>query len=121
MQKDEDAELNIISSGSELQLAVQAAQDLDQLGIKVNVVSMPCLDKFLEADLEYQNKVIQKDLPSIVVEAAHPNSWYKILGRDDFVIGMTTFGESAPAKMLFEEFGFTAGNIVSKAKELLNK
>ena len=121
VQKDEDAELNIISSGSELQLAVQAAQDLDQLGIKVNVVSMPCLDKFLEADLEYQNKVIQKDLPSIVVEAAHPNSWYKILGRDDFVIGMTTFGESAPAKMLFEEFGFTAGNIVSKAKELLNK
>ena len=121
VQKDEDAELNIISSGSELQLAVQAAKDLDQLGIKVNVVSMPCLDKFLEADLEYQNKVIQKDLPSIVVEAAHPNSWYKILGRDDFVIGMTTFGESAPAKMLFEEFGFTAGNIVSKAKELLNK
>ena len=60
-------------------------------------------------------------LPSIVVEAAHPNSWYKILGRDDFVVGMTTFGESAPAKMLFEEFGFTAGNIVSKAKELLNK
>ena len=82
---------------------------------------MPCLDKFLEADLEYQNKVIQKDLPSIVVEAAHPNSWYKILGRDDLVIGMTTFGDSAPAKMLFEEFGFTAGNIVSKAKKLLNK
>jgi transketolase len=121
VQKDEDAELNIISSGSELQLAVQAAKDLDQLDIKANVVSMPCLDKFLEADLGYQNKVIQKDLPSIVVEAAHPNSWYKILGRDDFVIGMTTFGESAPAKMLFEEFGFTAGNIVSKAKELLNK
>jgi transketolase len=121
VQKDEDAELNIISSGSELQLAIQAAEDLDQLGIKANVVSMPCLDRFLEADLEYQNKVIQKDLPSIVVEAAHPNSWYKILGRDDFVIGMTTFGESAPAKMLFEEFGFTAGNIVSKAKELLNK
>ena len=46
---------------------------------------------------------------------------YKILGRDDLVIGMTTFGESAPAKMLFEEFGFTAGNIVSKAKKLLNK
>jgi transketolase len=121
VQKDEDAELNIISSGSELQLAIQAAKDLDQLGIKANVVSMPCLDRFLEADLEYQNKVIQKDLPSIVVEAAHPNSWYKILGRGDFVIGMTTFGESAPAKMLFEEFGFTAGNIVAKAKELLNK
>ncbi|MDC2983536.1 transketolase [Pseudomonadota bacterium] len=121
VQKDEDAELNIISSGSELQLAIQAAKDLDQSGIKVNVVSMPCLDRFLEADLEYQNKVIQKDLPSIVVEAAHPNSWYRILGRDDLVIGMTTFGESAPAKMLFEEFGFTAENIVSKAKKLLNK
>ena len=92
VQKDEDAELNIISSGSELQLAIQAAKDLDQSGIKVNVVSMPCLDRFLEADLEYQNKVIQKDLPSIVVEAAHPNSWYRILGRDDLVIGMTTFG-----------------------------
>ena len=121
VQKDEDAELNIISSGSELQLAIQAAKDLDQSGIKVNVISMPCLDRFLEADLEYQNKVIQKDLPSIVVEATHPNSWYRILGRDDLVIGMTTFGESAPAKMLFEEFGFTAGNIVSKAKKLLNK
>ena len=121
MQKDEDAELNIISSGSELQLAVQAAKDLDQLGIKANVVSMPCLDRFLEADPEYQNEVIQKDLPSIVVEAAHPNSWYKILGRDDLVIGMTTFGDSAPAKMLFEEFGFEAENIVSKAKRLLNK
>ena len=121
VQKDEDAELNIISSGSELQLAVQAAKDLDQLGIKANVVSMPCLDRFLEADPEYQNKVIQKNLPSIVVEAAHPNSWYKILGRDDLVIGMTTFGDSAPAKMLFEEFGFEAENIVSKAKRLLNK
>jgi len=121
VQKDEDAELNIISSGSELHLAVQAAKDLDQSDIKVNVVSMPCLDRFLEADLEYQNKVIEKDLPSIVVEASHPNSWYKILGRDDLVIGMMTFGESAPAKILFEEFGFTAGNIVSKAKKLLNK
>ena len=121
VQKHEDAELNIISSGSELQLAVQAAKDLEQTGIKVNVVSMPCLDRFLEADLEYQSKVIQKDLPSIVVEAAHPNSWYKILGRDDLVIGMTTFGESAPGKMIFEEFGFTTENIVSNAKKLLNK
>ena len=82
---------------------------------------MPCLDKFFEADSEYQNNVIQKNIPSIVIEAAHPNSWYKILGRNDLVIGMTTFGESAPAKMLFEEFGFTAKNIVSKAKRLLNK
>ena len=121
VQKHEDAELNIISSGSELQLAVQAANDLEQTGIKVNVVSMPCLDRFLEADLEYQSEVIQKDLPSIVVEAAHPNSWYKILGREDLVIGMTTFGESAPAKMIFEEFGFTTENIVSNAKKLLNK
>jgi len=121
VQKHEDAELNIISSGSELQLAVQAAKDLEQTGIKVNVVSMPCLDRFLEADLKYQSEVIQKDLPSIVVEAAHPNSWYKILGRDDLVIGMTTFGESAPAKMIFEEFGFTTENIVSNAKKLLNK
>ena len=121
VQKNEDAKLNIISSGSELQLAIQAAKDLDELGIKVNVVSMPCLDRFLEANAEYQDKVIQKDLPSIVVEAGHPNSWYKILGRGDLVIGMTTFGESAPAKMLFEEFGFTAGNIVSKSKKLINK
>ena len=121
VQKHEDVELNLISSGSELQLAIQASKDLDQLGIKVNVVSMPCLDKFFEADSEYQNNVIQKNIPSIVIEAAHPNSWYKILGRNDLVIGMTTFGESAPAKMLFEEFGFTAKNIVSKAKKLLNK
>ena len=121
VQKHEDAELNIISSGSELQLAVQAAKVLEQSGIRVNVVSMPCLDRFLEADLEYQSKVIQKDLPSIVVEAAHPNSWYKILGREDLVIGMTTFGESAPAKMIFEEFGFTTENIVSNAKKILNK
>ena len=71
--------------------------------------------------MKYQSEVIQKDLPSIVVEAAHPNSWYKILGRDDLVIGMTTFGESAPAKMIFEEFGFTTENIVSTAKKLLNK
>ena len=121
VQEDENAELNIISSGSELQLAVQAANDLHEIGIKVNIISMPCLDKFFEADLEYQNTVIKKDLPSIVVEAAHPSSWYKILGRNDLVIGMTTFGESAPAKMLFEEFGFTAENIVSKARKLLNK
>ena len=121
VQDEEDAQLNIISSGSELQLAVQAAKELHEIGIKVNVVSMPCLDKFFETDLEYQNKVIKKHVPSIVVEAAHPTSWYKILGRNDLVIGMTTFGESAPANMLFEEFGFTAENIVSKAKKLLNK
>ena len=80
---------------------------------------MPCLDIFLEQSEDFQESVIRPDTPCLVIEAAHPNSWYQLLGKDDAVMGMTTFGESAPGNILFEEFGFTIDEVVKKATQLI--
>ena len=82
---------------------------------------MPCLDVFLEQSDEYQSNVIKPGLPSLVVELAHPNSWYKILNKSDKVLGIESFGESAPANVLLEHFGFTTENVVELSKSLVNE
>jgi transketolase len=81
---------------------------------------MPCLDLFLEQSDDYQSKVIKPELPALVVELSHPNSWYKILNKGDIVLGIESFGESAPANVLLEHFGFTTENVVELSKSLVN-
>ena len=120
LKVNDSPDLTIIASGSELQLALDASIELENDSINANVVSMPSLDIFLEQSEEFQNTIIDSSKPVLVVECGHPNSWYKILNRSDKVIGIESFGESAPGNVLLEHFGFTIENVVSTAKSLIN-
>ena len=120
LDTNENMDMTIVASGSEVQLALDAAKELKNDSISANVVSMPSLDIFLEQSEDYQNTIINQDKPILVVECSHPNSWYKILNRNDKVIGIETFGESAPGNELLEHFGFTKENVIKTAKSLIN-
>ena len=120
LDQSDNADMTIIASGSEVQLALDAAKQLKSESKNINVVSMPSLDIFLQQSEEYQRSIINPDKPVLVVECSHPNSWYKILNRNDKVIGIETFGESAPGGELLEHFGFTEENVIKTVKSLLN-
>ncbi len=101
-------------------LAVQAHAKLTEQGRKVRVVSMPCTSVFDAQDAAYKQSVLPLEVGArIAIEAAHADFWYKYVGLEGRIIGMTTYGESAPASALFEEFGFTLENILGTAEELL--
>ncbi|CAK2043213.1 transketolase [Vibrio crassostreae] len=113
-------ELILIATGSEVELAVEAAAQLTAEGKAVRVVSMPATDAFDKQDAEYRESVLPSDVTArIAVEAGIADFWYKYVGFGGKIIGMTTFGESAPAGELFKMFGFTTENVVNTAKELL--
>ncbi|EJZ60499.1 transketolase [Pseudomonas fluorescens R124] len=115
-----EPELILISTGSEVGLAVQAYNKLTEQGRKVRVVSMPCTSVFDAQDAGYKQSVLPLQVSArIAIEAAHADFWFKYVGLEGRVIGMTTYGESAPASALFEEFGFTLENILGQAEELL--
>jgi transketolase len=109
----------IISTGSEIGLAVEAQKLLSQVGIPVRVVSMASTSVFDRQPQVYRDSVLPPGLPCVAVEAGSPDLWRKYVGRSGGVIGMTTFGESAPAGELFKHFGFTAGHIVEAVKSTL--
>jgi len=121
LSHEEDADITLIASGSEVQLIIAAAQSIQHEGLKVNVVSMPCLDKFYLQDKVYRDSVVAPEIPKLVVEALHPDSWQGLVNLNDTVIGMNTFGESAPASELMVKFGFTENNIITQVKKLLSK
>ena len=113
-------ELILIATGSEVELAVEAAAQLTAEGKQVRVVSMPSTDAFDKQDAAYREAVLPSDVTArIAIEAGIADFWYKYVGFDGRIIGMTTFGESAPAGELFKMFGFTVDNVVETAKELL--
>ncbi len=113
-------ELIMIATGSEVSLAMDAAAELEQQGKAVRVVSMPSAYRFNGQDAEYRESVLPKAVTKrIAIEAAHADYWYKYVGLEGRVIGMTTYGESAPACDLFKHFGFTVENVVKQANELL--
>ena len=115
-----EPELILIATGSEVGLAVQAFDKLSEQGRKVRVVSMPSTSVFDAQDAAYKQSVLPLQVGArIAIEAAHADFWYKYVGLEGRVIGMTTYGESAPAAALFEEFGFTLDNILGTAEELL--
>ncbi|AMB83798.1 transketolase [Pseudomonas agarici] len=115
-----EPELILIATGSEVGLAVQAFDKLSEQGRKVRVVSMPCTSVFDAQDASYKQAVLPLQVGArIAIEAAHADYWYKYVGLEGRVIGMTTYGESAPAPALFEAFGFTLENILGQAEELL--
>ncbi|MBR9872803.1 MAG: transketolase [Vibrionaceae bacterium] len=113
-------ELILIATGSEVELAVEAAAQLTAEGKQVRVVSMPSTDAFDKQDAAYREAVLPSDVTArIAIEAGIADFWYKYVGFGGKIIGMTTFGESAPAGELFKMFGFTTENVVNTAKELL--
>ncbi len=113
------AKINIVATGSELHLAVEASEMLLQDDIQTNVISIPCLDIFKNQSSDYKDLVIDQDLPTLFVEALHPDSWGSIAKSNDKVHGIRTFGESAPGNLLMQEFRFTSKDIADLAKELL--
>ncbi|CAK9884286.1 MAG: Transketolase 1 [Candidatus Erwinia impunctatus] len=113
-------ELIFIATGSEVELAVEAADKLTAEGRKVRVVSMPSTDAFDKQSAEYREAVLPAAVTArVAIEAGIADYWYKYTGLNGAIIGMTTFGESAPADQLFKLFGFTVENVVEKAKALL--
>ncbi|HIF9446768.1 TPA: transketolase [Photobacterium damselae] len=117
---DGKPELILIATGSEVELATEAYALLTAEGRKVRVVSMPATDVFDKQDAAYRESVLPSDITArIAVEAGIADFWYKYVGFEGRIIGMTSFGESAPADQLFKLFGFTVENVVDTAKELL--
>lgn len=109
----------LIASGSEVEIAMQAAADLLAAGTPVRVVSMPCLDRFLEQDAEYREQVIPANIRKrVVIEAGVTGLWWRIAGDQGDVIGLDRFGESAPGPALYQHFGFTPEQVVKRFKAL---
>ena len=104
----EGAQAVLIGTGSELTVAMAAQAALAGEGIATRVVSMPCTNVFDRQDAAYQDAVLPPHLPAVAVEAAHPDFWRKYVGRTGAVVGIASFGESAPAKDLYAHFGITA-------------
>ncbi len=113
-------DLILIATGSEVELAVKAAEALEAEGKNVRVVSMPSTNVFDKQDAAYKESVLPAAVTKrVAVEAQSADFWYKYVGFEGRVVGMNSFGESAPADQLFKLFGFTVENVVAKAKEIL--
>ncbi|MCV0814405.1 transketolase [Escherichia coli] len=118
---DGQPEMILISAGSEIELVVSAAKALTEEGRKVRVVSLPCTERFDNQDAAYKESVLPKAVRKrLAVEASIDGFWERYVGLNGKVIGMTSFGESAPANVLFKHFGFTPENVLAQARELLN-
>jgi len=115
-----DAKAVLIATGSEIELAMKSAEALSTEGIPVRVVSMPSTDVFDRQDAAYKASVLPKGLPRVAVEAGVTDFWFKYVGLDGAVVGIDTFGESAPAGQLFKHFGFTTENVVTTVKSVLH-
>jgi transketolase len=114
-----DAKVVLIATGSEVELAVKAAEALAGEGIAARVVSMPSTDVFERQDAAYKASVLPRGIPRVAIEAGVTDFWYKYVGLEGAVVGIDTFGESAPAPVLFKHFGFTVENVVAKAKGVI--
>jgi transketolase len=118
LQDAPGAQVTLIGTGSEVELAVAAAQALAGEGIAARVVSMPSTDVFDRQDAAYKKAVLGA-APRVAIEAGVSDIWYKYVGLEGAVVGIDSFGESAPAGVLFKHFGFTVENVVAKVKSVI--
>ena len=117
-----EAQAVLIATGSEVSLAMDAAESLSADGIEVQVVSMPCVEAFARQDASYQDTVLPPHLRArVAVEAGVSGGWYALVGLDGAVVGLDTFGESGPAGQVFEHFGFTATNVAATVKAAVGR
>jgi len=114
-------EVILIASGSEVKIAIDAFNKLENLNINSKVVSMPCQELFNKQSKEYQEQILEKDTVKISIEASSVFGWEKYIGKKGFSIGMKSFGKSAPIKDLYENFNLTSSNIVELSKKMLGK
>ena len=114
-------EITLIASGSEVQIAIDAFKKLQQHNINSKVVSMPCQELFDKQSQEYKEKIIDKNSKKISIEASSIFGWEKYVGSEGASLGMKSFGKSAPAKKLYEDFNLTSDNVVKIAKKMLGK
>ena len=117
---NDDADICLYSSGSEIEIAINASEKLELEGIKAKVISVPSIDRFYLQNKEYRDKIVNS-IPKIVIEAGVRQSWDYILNENDIFIGMSGFGSSAPAKDLYEHFSITEEKVISSAKLILNR
>jgi len=110
----------LIATGSEVALALAAQEHLHAQGIAVRVVSMPCTERFDAQDAAWRDAVLPKGLPRVAIEAGTTAGWFKYVGLDGAVVGIDTYGESAPADVLFKHFDLTAEHVVQVVQQLLN-
>jgi transketolase len=115
------AQAIIVATGSETSLAMQAQADLATQGLATRVVSMPCTNVFDRQSDAYQDSVLPLGLPTVAVEAAHPDFWRKYVGRTGMVIGIASFGESAPASALYAHFGITRERVCEAVRTLVHR
>lgn len=114
------AQLILISTGSEVELAVKVAKEMANKGISIRVVSMPSTNVFEEQSAEYRESVLPSNISKrIAIEAGSTDGWWKYVGLEGKIIGLDRFGESAPASDLFKEFGFTVENLMDKVEAML--
>jgi transketolase len=109
----------LIATGSEVELALKAGEALAQEGIGARIVSMPCTNAFDLQDAEYRERVLPKGVVRVAIEAGVTDFWRKYVGLEGGVVGIDSFGESAPAGELFKYFGFTVEHVVETAKAAL--
>ena len=115
-------EIILIASGSEVAVALEAFEKLAAEGIAARVVSLPSWDIFERQPQAYKDEVLPPEVTTrLAIEAAAPLGWDRYVGPKGVVIGMTRYGASAPYKVLAEKFGFTAANVIQRAKELLGR
>ena len=120
LRSDPDPELILIATGSEVPLAVAAADLLKEEGRRVRVVSMPCVSLDREQDEAWKESVIPSEVKArVVIEAGVTAGWLGLTGRDGAVVGIDEYGASAPASQLFEHFGFTPEQVVKIANQVL--
>jgi len=117
---DDNPQIQIIATGGEVKLAIESAQELQKQNVKVQVISAPCLEWFdLQSD-DYKSKVIDPKLPKIFIEAGIAMPWYKYSDNKSYIFSIEDFGYSAKETELYQYFGFTTSNVITKAQELLS-
>ncbi len=109
----------LIATGSEVEIALKAQGMLQESGVAARVVSMPCTNAFDRQDAAYRNEVLPAGVPRVAIEAGHPDFWHKYVGLNGGIVGIATFGESAPAPQLYQHFKVTAEHAVAVAKSVL--
>ena len=111
----------LLSSGSEAALALEAGEKLAAKGVKARVVSVPSLELFRAQSDEYRNQVLPRGVPRVAIEAAHPASWWRLVGEEGEVLGIERFGASAPYARIYEELGLTVDKLVETAIRVAGK
>ncbi|WP_297456340.1 transketolase [Persephonella sp.] len=119
LEDDDNPDIILIGTGSEVHVCLGAAEILRNEGKKIRVVSMPSWELFFKQPEEYRKSILPPEIPKLAVEAGSSLGWKEIVGENGAVVGMESFGASAPGNVLMEKFGFTPENVANKAKELL--